>query len=97
VIGDAGENEAQIRFRIDAVEICGTNEAIDCGGTFVGRVCSGEQIVMSNDGHGAQCVLGDQVVNLGLTVAAGADNLALFPIYGHWRGIRATDHTSRKE
>jgi hypothetical protein len=52
---------------------------------------------MSTDGRGAQCALGDQVVNLRLTFAAGPDNLALFPTYGHWRGNSATDHISRKE
>jgi hypothetical protein len=53
VIRDACEHEAQIRFRIDAVEFCGANEAVDCGGTFAAGVCSGEQLVTPTDGHPA--------------------------------------------
>lgn len=39
---------------IDAVEFCGTNKAIDCGGPFAAGVCSSEQIVATTNGHPAQ-------------------------------------------
>lgn len=45
VVGDACEDVAQIRLRIDAIEFCGANQTVNCGSTFTTRVCSSEQIV----------------------------------------------------
>lgn len=53
MVSDACEHVAQIRLRIDAIEFCGANQAVDGGGTFAARVCSSEQIVAAPDGHSA--------------------------------------------
>lgn len=63
VVSDASKHETQIPFRIDAVEFCGANEAINCGSTFAAGVGSSKQIVASTDGHPTQCALDWQIVD----------------------------------
>jgi 2-succinyl-5-enolpyruvyl-6-hydroxy-3-cyclohexene-1-carboxylate synthase len=54
MVGNSCEHVAQIRLRIDTVEFCGANQAVDCGGTFAARVRTSKQIVAATNGYPAQ-------------------------------------------
>jgi hypothetical protein len=51
MVGDFGEDGAQIGFRIDAVELGGLDQGQDAGGTLAALVRSGEQPVLAPDGY----------------------------------------------
>ena len=51
VIGDATNHFAQVGFGIDAVELCGLDERINCGCAFAAGVGSCEQIVLAAQGN----------------------------------------------
>ena len=48
VVGDPGKNDAEIEFRIDAVELGRTDERVDGGGAFATGVGTGEQVVLAS-------------------------------------------------
>ncbi len=51
MICDAGEDRAEIGFRVDAAQLACFHEGIDSGGTFSAGVRSCEQPVFSSQGH----------------------------------------------
>jgi len=46
MIGDTRQNLAQIRLRIESVEFCRANQAVDGSSTLAARVGTREQIVL---------------------------------------------------
>ncbi|BEU25690.1 hypothetical protein PBP221_58300 [Paraburkholderia sp. 22B1P] len=50
VVGDAREHVAQIGLRIDAVEFCGANEAVDGSGALTPGIGTGKQVIAPTDG-----------------------------------------------
>lgn len=57
VVGDAGENIAEVGLGIATVEHAGFEEGVDRGSTFVALVRSGEDVILSAQGGTAQCTL----------------------------------------
>ena len=62
MIGDALEHVAQIGLRIEIVEPCGAEEAVDIGGSLAAVVGASEQPVLSSQGHSPQRALGRVVI-----------------------------------
>ena len=58
VIGDTANHFAQVGFGIEAVELSGFDERIDCGGAYTAGVGSCEQIVLAAQGERSDCALG---------------------------------------
>ena len=50
MIGDAGQDVAQVGLGIDAVELGRFGEGVDGGGTLATRVRSGEEIILAAKG-----------------------------------------------
>lgn len=53
MIGDAGEDVAQVGKRIDAAQLAGFDQAVDRRGAVAARVGAGEQPVLAADGDEA--------------------------------------------
>lgn len=51
MIGDAFEDVAKVSFRIELIELCGAEQAVDIGGAFAAIVGAGEQPVLPSKGH----------------------------------------------
>lgn len=68
VVGDAGEDVAQIGFGIHVVELGGLDERIDGGGAFATGIRSGEEIVLATERNSADRALGSIVVDLDAAV-----------------------------
>ena len=47
VIGDALNNVAQIRFRVEAIELGGADQAVDAGGAFAAGIRAAEELVFA--------------------------------------------------
>ena len=75
VIGDAGENVAEVFFRIELVESGGFDEGVDSGGTLAAGIGAGEEIVLAAEGYAAQGSLGGVVVDLDAAVIDEAGEL----------------------
>jgi hypothetical protein len=68
VIGDAGEDVAEIALRVEAVELGGLDEGEDAGGAVAALVRSGEEPVLAAEGDRADGALGGVVVDFDATV-----------------------------
>ena len=62
MVGDAGEDLAQVGFRIDAVELGAADQAVDAGSALAAGVGSGKQVALASEGDGAQRPLRGVVV-----------------------------------
>lgn len=70
MLGDAFEDVSQVGLGVDAVELGGTDQAVDVGGTFAAGVGAGEEIILPTERDGAQRALGGVVVNLPTSICA---------------------------
>lgn len=68
VIGDAGEDIAEVGFWVEAVELCGFDERVDGGGAFSTGIRSGKEIILAAEGDAADRTLGGIVVDLDLAI-----------------------------
>ena len=64
VIGDAGENVAEIGFGINGVELAGFDEGVDGSGAIAAPVGSSKEIVLAAKGNAPDGALSGVVVNL---------------------------------
>ena len=64
MVGDAGENVAEVGFGVEAVELGGLDEGVGRGGASSAFIRSGEEIVFAAQGNAAQGALGGIVVDL---------------------------------
>ena len=46
MVGDAGEDIAQVSFRVEAVQLGCADQAVESGGTFTAGVGSREEIIL---------------------------------------------------
>jgi hypothetical protein len=46
VVGDAGEDIAQVSFRVEAVQLGRADQAVEGGGTLTSRIGAGEEIIL---------------------------------------------------
>ena len=51
MIGDAGEDIAEVGFGIEAVELGGFDERVDRGGALAAGIGAGEQLILAAEGH----------------------------------------------
>ncbi len=51
MVGDAGEDVAQISFRVEAVQLGRAGQAVEGGGTLTARVGAGEEIILASQGN----------------------------------------------
>src|SRR4029453_14455085 len=70
MLGNAVEYLTQIRFRIDAVELRRSNQAVERGGMLPACIRSGKKIILASKGHGTQRSFGGIVVDLEAAVSA---------------------------
>ena len=54
MVGDAGEDVAEVGFRVDAVELGGFDERVHGGSSFAAAIGAGEEIIFPADGDAAQ-------------------------------------------
>ena len=52
VIGDSSQHVSQERFRIDTVELCGSDQAVHCGGTFPASIGATKQKILAANRNG---------------------------------------------
>ena len=70
VIGQPCEHFPQIRFRVDPVELGGTQQTINSGGAFASGIGSGKQKVFAPQRDDAQGAFSGVIVDLKLAVLA---------------------------
>ena len=64
VVGNSLDDEAQISFRVEAIEFRRTDQAVNRGGTITAGIRTGKQEVLSAKRHCAQCPFRRIVVDL---------------------------------
>ena len=64
MVGNVLQHQTQVGFRINAVQLGGTNQTVDCRRPFATRIRSRKQIVLSSQGNGPQRPFGGVVVDL---------------------------------
>ena len=52
MVGDAGDDVAEIGFGFEVVHFGGFDDRVDCGGTFTASVGTGEEPVFATHGQG---------------------------------------------
>src|SRR5208283_3488 len=70
VIGDARQDLAQVRFRIESVEFRRADQTVDGGGALAARVGAGEQVVLPAQRDHAQRSFGCVVVDFQAAVVS---------------------------
>jgi hypothetical protein len=73
VIGDAGEDVAQVGFGVDAVQFAGFDQAVDDGRALATAIRAGEEPVFPAEGNAAQGIFGAVVIDLQAAVVGVAD------------------------
>ena len=61
VVGDAAQNVGEPRLRIDAIELGGSNQGVDCSGALAATIGTCEQPRLSAESDTAQSALGGVV------------------------------------
>lgn len=68
MIGNAFEHVAQVPKRLDAIELCRSDERVDHGGAVAAAVGSEVEIVLPPDCHGSERALRNVVMRLDASV-----------------------------
>ena len=63
MVGDAGEDVAEIFFGIEIVELGGFDEGVDGGGAYPPGIGAGEEIIFAAEGDAADRSFGGVVVD----------------------------------
>ena len=66
--GDTRDEMAEIRLGIDAAELCGFDDGVECGGSFTASIGTGEGPVFASDGQRADGTFGGIVADVETTV-----------------------------
>lgn len=70
MISDVREHMAQPGLRINAIELGGADQRIDCCGPFPTAVGAGKEIIAPTNGNPTQCPFGSRIVDLNDPVIA---------------------------
>lgn len=76
MVGDAGQQLAQVCFRVQAIELGRTDETVDRRSALAAGIGPCEQVILPPQSDRTQGTLGGIVVDLQATVVAGSPQLA---------------------
>jgi hypothetical protein len=66
MVGEAGENLAEVALRVEAVEFRCADQAIEHGGAFAALIRTGKKVILASQGDGTQSPFGGGMPTSGL-------------------------------
>ena len=64
MLGDPGQHQAEIEFRVEAVELGGTEQRVDRGSSLAAGVGAAEKVILPSKRNGAQRAFSRRIVDL---------------------------------